>query len=466
MLPRALPLVLALGACSAPAPVPTHAISGTVRGFQPAGVTVTLAGPGAGAATTGASGAYRLEGLPAGTYTLTPARAGSTFTPASLQVTLAGADAVGQDFQARSAACAPPPAGAPAGERWARERTTDDQPDDFPGEYQVHVLLVEPFDRTATPGPDVSGALRRSVAAFTAWLKLQTGGPVLRLDTCGGDLDVTHVKLGPGFTEVALAEGLGLSPPGPLYLRDRLEAELRPRFADPHKLYLVYYDGLAFQRCGGAPYPPSLLGRFPAMTLGGLFALDFLTQAAAAGQSQLTVHSTAELPLGSPPFPATVGSEAVTVTAVAATSLTLAQPLAAAHPLGELVRASTTIPDCRANPFSSDGQALGYLDLSALHELVHALGMVSPAAADFAAAPVAPGHLGDGNPAGGADLMYQGAQPWTCSWQSASAAASPCRLDPGHRNYFGLPATSAAVDLARSAFLTPTPASPVLPAGW
>ena len=68
------------------------------------------------------------------------------------------------------------------------------------------------------------------------------------------------------------------------------------------------------------------------------------------------------------------------------------------------------------------------------------------------------------NPAGTADLMYQGDQPWMCQQFAADAAASPCALDPEHRNYVDV--DHGGADLADSAFLEPLPANPVMPTGW
>jgi hypothetical protein len=97
---------------------------------------------------------------------------------------------------------------------------------------------------------------------------------------------------------------------------------------------------------------------------------------------------------------------------------------------------------------------------------MHALGIVGAGAQDLASAPTAPGHLGDANAAGGDDLMYQGTQPWTCGSRSASASTARCRLDPARRNYWRVDAGPGVIDLARSAFLSPTPPSAQLPAGW
>ncbi len=380
----------------------------------------------------------------------------------------AGTDGGNADAGALDAGhCSPRPPGAPANDAWRRQRTTVDQPDDEQGAYQVHVLYVEPADRSASPQLDVDGSIRRSMAAINDWFAAKMGGARLRFDTCEGTLDVTHVKLDAGYTEVAMAAGTVGSPAGPVYHRDRLENLLKVSFAEPNKLYLVYVDGLDFGHCGGAPLPPALRGRFTALFVGGIFRATFLTAVASAGQTQLTVHSTAQLPLPATPFTAQVGTEQVTVTQVAATSLTLQQALTSAHSAGTVVRGSTTIPDCRANPFSPDGHQLDYWEFSAGHEVLHALGIVPADAPDHAPSPVAAGHLADTGAAGRADIMYQGNLSWTCQTfpPATGPSGTPCALDPGHRNYFQTDG-GTTVDLARSVFLSPTPSAAQQPPAW
>jgi PKD domain-containing protein/carboxypeptidase family protein len=77
----------------------TFTVGGSVTsGGQPlAGVVVS---DGTRSATTSASGAYTIAGVPNGTYTLTPSRQGYTFTPASQQVTVNGANLGGRNFTA------------------------------------------------------------------------------------------------------------------------------------------------------------------------------------------------------------------------------------------------------------------------------------------------------------------------------------------------------------------------------
>ena len=79
---------------------PTYAISGAVSGAVLPGVTITLGGDASGAAATDASGNYSFPGLANGSYTVTPTRAGYSFAPASLPVTVAGADVTAQNFTA------------------------------------------------------------------------------------------------------------------------------------------------------------------------------------------------------------------------------------------------------------------------------------------------------------------------------------------------------------------------------
>ncbi len=356
--------------------------------------------------------------------------------------------------------CSPAPDGSPAGEKWARIRTTEDQPDDFAGAYQIHVIYAEPSDRTAPVQLDVNGSIRRSVNALNTWLASRANGSKFRFDTCNGDLDITYVKL--PVTEGEMATGTN----APAFIRDRLEATLAPAFSDPKKLYLVYWDGLTYGRCGGAPLPPDLKGHFTTLNVGGIFLATFLTTAATAGQTTLSVYSTTEMGLPAAPFDATIGTEAIRVTAITATTLTLSTGLLAAHPLRQTVRAKTTIPDCRANPFSNNGTQLTYWEMSAAHECLHPLGIVSKFAADHAAPPTAAGHVGLSAQAQTADLMFQGIEPWGCSGTVPNAAASPCQLDPGHRNYFQLPAGSEAIDLAKSSFLEPSASDASPPPGW
>ncbi len=67
----------------------------TVNGKGLSGVTMTLSGPGScsDTAMTSNKGHYRFNQLGNGTYTVTPAKVGCTFTPSSLTVTIAGSNA-------------------------------------------------------------------------------------------------------------------------------------------------------------------------------------------------------------------------------------------------------------------------------------------------------------------------------------------------------------------------------------
>ena len=81
---------------------PLHAIPGAVTGAIQAGVTLTLAQGGAALSTavTGPAGTFSFADRADGDYTLTPTLSGYAFTPRSLAVTLGGADAPAQLFQA------------------------------------------------------------------------------------------------------------------------------------------------------------------------------------------------------------------------------------------------------------------------------------------------------------------------------------------------------------------------------
>ena len=96
--------------------------------------------------------------------------------------------------------------------------------------------------------------------------------------------------------------------------------------------------------------------------------------------------------------------------------------------------------------FAGSGDPPGYLEFAMLHEIVHTLGMVAEAAPHHNLA----GHCDD---TAGTDLMYAGPDPWYASV-----------LDQGHDDYYDH--GQAMPDLAKSAFLDPTPADPELPPAW
>ncbi|MHC4180724.1 MAG: carboxypeptidase regulatory-like domain-containing protein, partial [Planctomycetota bacterium] len=73
----------------------TYSISGTINDSAGAGldgVTVTLTGDASDSVVTAGGGAYQFTGLAAGSYTVTPTKAGSTFLPASAAVTIVAAN--------------------------------------------------------------------------------------------------------------------------------------------------------------------------------------------------------------------------------------------------------------------------------------------------------------------------------------------------------------------------------------
>ena len=75
-------------------------ITGTVSpAATGAGTTLSLSGASTGTTTADASGAFSFRGLPNGTYTVTPAKSGFTFTPSSRTVVISnGVSAGGVDF--------------------------------------------------------------------------------------------------------------------------------------------------------------------------------------------------------------------------------------------------------------------------------------------------------------------------------------------------------------------------------
>jgi hypothetical protein len=123
----------------------------------------------------------------------------------------------------------------------ALDRVTTDRPDDVAGP-QVHVLYALPSDAPDRE-LDTNGTIERSVKSWQEWLKGQTGGRGLRLDTFGGVPDISFVRLTRTNAEVAADNGL-------------LYSELRATsFTLESKLYTVYYDGDGSLCGSGGPYP-------------------------------------------------------------------------------------------------------------------------------------------------------------------------------------------------------------------
>ncbi len=116
-----------------------------------------------------------------------------------------------------------------------------DQPDDLSGP-QVHVVYALPSD--AEDGNlDRYGDIERSFDAIQHWLEGEIGQR-LRLDTAGGRLDVTSLRL--SFTAQEGEER------GDSLVQD-LEGAIRDRFgASADKAYAVYYAGPSGDDCGTA----------------------------------------------------------------------------------------------------------------------------------------------------------------------------------------------------------------------
>ncbi len=86
---------------TASAQTQTFSISGTISPTAGgSGATVTLSGAASNTTTANGSGAYTFTGLTNGTYTLTPSHTGYTFSPASQNATVNGANVTGINFTA------------------------------------------------------------------------------------------------------------------------------------------------------------------------------------------------------------------------------------------------------------------------------------------------------------------------------------------------------------------------------
>lgn len=143
----------------------------------------------------------------------------------------------------------------------ALPRATADRRDDVRGP-QVHALYVLPSDG-ADRRLDTNGTIAASFANWQGWLRGQTFNNGIRLDTSGGELDVTFVRLSRTDAQLA-SRGLGL--------RDALEDELRAKGSvRAGKVYAAYYDGSSAAACGGGAWPPRLPGAVAALYLRATF---------------------------------------------------------------------------------------------------------------------------------------------------------------------------------------------------
>ena len=108
---------------------------------------------------------------------------------------------------------------------------------------------------------DTNGAIDASAASWQRWLRGQTGGRGLRLDTFQGDLDVSFFRL--AATDAVVASRGA-------FVRDAVAAELLSAgFNSPDKIYAVYYDGSSTFSCGGAGPPPTTQGSVTVIYLRG-----------------------------------------------------------------------------------------------------------------------------------------------------------------------------------------------------
>lgn len=151
-------------------------------------------------------------------------------------------------------------------------RSTVDRPDES-ALLQVRLMYVIPSD-LPDESLDVNGRICNSAKAFTGWLGAQLGGQTLRLDTSNGELDIGFVRLPKTNAELRGSSGLADLNTGIAYVRERLERELRAQNQlKPDKLYAVFYGGESQYACGGAAYPPAIIGSVIAMylksTIGG-----------------------------------------------------------------------------------------------------------------------------------------------------------------------------------------------------
>ena len=120
-------------------------------------------------------------------------------------------------------------------------RSTEDRPDDFPGP-QIHVVYAVPSD-IEDGNLDRYGDIATSFEAIQNWLADEVGRRLI-LDTYGGELDVTFLRL--PFTH---QEGDGQSGSLVFALEQAIARNLG---VVDDKIYAVYYAGRSAGVCGSA----------------------------------------------------------------------------------------------------------------------------------------------------------------------------------------------------------------------
>jgi hypothetical protein len=150
-------------------------------------------------------------------------------------------------------------------------RTTVDRTDGTTA-YKVKFLYVLPSDGVDR-SLDTNGAICRSVQAQYNWFTSQTtNGAALRYDLSQSLLDIQFVRLSKTDAQVKGTGNSGDVNTGYAFVRDRIERELTALgvIKDSRKLYAVYYGGTSEWACGGAAWPPLLIGKVVALYLNGL----------------------------------------------------------------------------------------------------------------------------------------------------------------------------------------------------
>lgn len=138
-------------------------------------------------------------------------------------------------------------------------RSLSDRPDELAG-AQIHYVYAIPADGR-DERLDVNGAIANSIASIQSWLRAQTSGRQLRVDTFQGRPDITFYRLSQSDAQILAS--------GP-YVRDRIEQELKTAgLIVAGKLYAVFYGGGSTYACGGGAWPPALPGLVAAQYLKG-----------------------------------------------------------------------------------------------------------------------------------------------------------------------------------------------------
>jgi len=191
---------------------PTYSISGTISPVAGGnGAAVTLSGAASASTTANTSGNYTFSGLANGTYTVTPSLVGYTYSPASQNATVNGANVSGVNFAASVVAVAPTITTQPSNQTVTAGQTatfTVVAAGTAPLSYQWQKNTVNIAGAIASSYTTPATATTDSGSTFAVVVSNTAG----KMTSTGATLTVNPATVAPSITSLNPTSGLVGSP--------------------------------------------------------------------------------------------------------------------------------------------------------------------------------------------------------------------------------------------------------------